>query len=485
MIHTKHPYPAGLRAMLAIAAATMAGLLVMMLVAAIDPAMAAQKRQVSTTAGFRMVTVAVNKSRRVSIDGDYGEIVVGNPEIADARPLTSDTIYLLGKSVGTTNLTIYDKNKYLIKVIDVEVAYDLRGLRSALRRTLGRNAIKVGSVNGRVILKGKARDTVMMSKAVAIAEQYAPGAVLNSLSVASAQQVLLEVRFVEAFRQAGRDLGLRWDVLGKRFGGIIGGSGATTAGSAVGAVAIGSSLASGAVPFGTMVGRLLNGGVKADSIIQALETRGLARRLAEPNLVALSGDTASFLAGGEFPFPVPSGDGNITIKFKKFGVGLAFTPTVLANGQINLKIEPEVSQLDPSNTLRINNIEIPGLIVRRAKTTIELRDGQSFAVAGLLQSNHSRVGRGLPWVNSVPVLGTLFSSRSYKKEQTDLVIIVTPRLVRPAKPGQHLATPLDNSVPTNDAEYFLTGRTDMNKKLIGFIESGGGAKGPYGHRLDF
>lgn len=436
-------------------------------------------------AGFRMISVAVNKSRRVEIEGDYGEIVIGNPEVADARPLTSNSIYLLGKSIGTTNLTIYDKNKYLLRIIDVEVAYDLRGLRNALRKTLGQNAIRVDSVNGRVILKGKARDAAMMQKAVAIAEQYAPGAVLNSLSVASAQQVMLEVRFVEAFRQAGRDLGFRWDVLGKRFGAVIGGVGATTAAGPVGAVAVGSHLASGSAPFGTMIGRLLNGGLKADSIIQALETRGLARRLAEPNLVALSGDTASFLAGGEFPFPVPSGDGDITIRFKKFGVGLAFTPTVLSNGQINLQIEPEVSQLDPSNTLRINNVEIPGLIVRRAKTTVELRDGQSFAIAGLLQSNHTRTGRGLPWVNKVPVLGTLFSSRSYMKQQTDLVIIVTPRLVRPVRPGQRLVTPLDNSVPTNDAEYFLTGRTDMNKKLISFVEAGGGSKGPYGHRLDF
>lgn len=471
------------------AAGPVAALLCLMLVfaalAAPAPARAASPLINAGNARFSMVTVSVNKSRRLRINGDYGEVVVGNPDIADARPLTSNTIYLLGKEVGTTNLTIYDKNKYLIGVIDVEVAYDLRGLRTALRRTLGRNKIKVGSVNGRIILKGQARDTVMAEKAVAIAEQYAPNAVLNSLSVAAAQQVMLEVRFVEAFRQAGRDLGFRWDVLGNRFGAIIGGAGATTAAGPVGAVAVGSHLASGSAPFGTMIGRLLKGGLTADSIVQALETRGLARRLAEPNLVALSGDTASFLAGGEFPFPVPAGNGDITIKFKKFGVGLSFTPTVLADGKINLKIEPEVSQLDPSNTIRINDIEIPGLIVRRAKTTVELRDGQSFAVAGLLQNNHARTGRGLPWVNKVPVLGTLFSSRSYIKQQTDLVIIVTPRLVRPARPGQKLVTPLDNSVPTNDAEYFLTGRTDMNKKLVRFIEGGGNSKGPYGHRLDF
>ncbi len=439
---------------------------------------------------IKHITVALNKSRRLRIGRSYGEVVVGNAEIADARPLTNKTIYILGKAIGTTNLSIYDRNKYLIGIIDVEITYDIKALRRKLGQTIRSGKLKVTSVNGRVMLSGSVPDAPTLQRAVAIANQFAPDAVLNSVSIASTQQVMLEVRFVEAFSSASRELGLRWDVLGKRFGAIIGGAGATTAGGPVGVAGLASSLPSGSAPFGAVVGRLLNGGTKADSIIQALETRGLARRLAEPNLVALSGDTASFLAGGEFPFPVPAGNGDITIQFKKFGVGLSFTPTVLSGGLINLKIEPEVSQLDPSNSLRINGIDIPALIVRRTKTTIELRDGQSFAIAGLLQTTNTKSGRGLPWLTRMPVLGSLFSSRSYQKQQTDLVIIVTPRLVRPLAPGQHLATPLDDTVPANDVEFFLGGKQQIRKSalprnLSRLVQKAGYSNGTYGHILGF
>ena len=213
--------------------------------------------------------------------------------------------------------------------------------------------------------------------------------------------------------------------------------------------------------------------IKADVIVRALEERGLARRLAEPNLVALSGDQASFLAGGEFPFPVAAENDKITIEFKKFGVGLAFTPTVLTQGNINLKIEPEVSELDPTNSIKVNSVEIPSLVVRRASTTIELRDGQSFAIAGLLQSSHVSNQRQLPWVGQVPIIGALFRSAAFQKKETDLVIIVTPRLVKPRVPGEKIATPLDSKLPANDKEFFLKGIQEVDAKakeiLIGHI----------------
>jgi pilus assembly protein CpaC len=218
---------------------------------------------------------------------------------------------------------------------------------------------------------------------------------------------------------------------------------------------------SGNIPFGTFLQRVLNrNDITADVLVQALEEKGLARRLAEPNLVALSGDTANFLAGGEFPFPVPADDGNITIEFKQFGVSLAFTPTVLSRGKINLKIEPEVSELDPATGVSVQGTTVPGLIVRRASTTLELRDGQSFAMAGLLQFNNRKLQRQVPWLGSVPVLGALFRSASYQKNETDLVIIVTPHLVKPAVPGEHLVTPLEKSRPTNDVEFFLLGKQE-------------------------
>jgi pilus assembly protein CpaC len=233
-----------------------------------------------------------------------------------------------------------------------------------------------------------------------------------------------------------------------------------------------------------VLGRLVDRGVKVDAMISALEQRGVARRLAEPNLVALSGDTASFLAGGEFPFPVAAQFNQITIQFKKFGVGLAFTPTVLSGGLINLKIEPEVSQIDPTNIVQVGNVAVPSLIVRRASTTIELRDGQSFAIAGLLQSQTSTAADQLPWIADVPVLGSLFRSASFQKRETDLVIIVTPRLVRPTRPGDVLRTPLDATVPPNDSDLFLHGKHDVTPGDIRKMYGPAARRPHVGHQLD-
>jgi pilus assembly protein CpaC len=210
---------------------------------------------------------------------------------------------------------------------------------------------------------------------------------------------------------------------------------------------------------------MISGGYQVDAIVNALEQKGLARSLAEPNLVALSGDTASFLAGGEYPVPVPSGLGTVSIEYKRYGVGLAFTPTVLGNGLINLRIEPEVSQLDTSRQIQVAGISVPPLIVRRASTTVELRDGQSFVIGGLLQSIGQNALMQLPWVGDVPVLGALFRSAQYQKNETDLAIIVTPRLVRPLRPGDPARTPLDASLPANDIDLFLLGKTEVPRPV--------------------
>ena len=222
---------------------------------------------------------------------------------------------------------------------------------------------------------------------------------------------------------------------------------------------------SGASPFGFLIARLVAGGVKTDVLINALEEKGIARSLAEPNLVALSGDTASFLAGGEYPIPVSGSFGQITVDYKKYGVGLAFTPTVLGRGLINLKIEPEVSQIDTTHTVSVSNgVAVPALIVRRASTTVELRDGQSFVIGGLLQSDNKNAIEQLPWLGSIPVLGTLFSSKSYQKNETDLAIIVTPRLVRPARPGDEIKAPTDDTLPPNDVDFFLMGKNEITRE---------------------
>ena len=229
----------------------------------------------------------------------------------------------------------------------------------------------------------------------------------------------------------------------------------------------------------------LNNGTSIDALITALETKGILRRLAEPNLMALSGDAARFLAGGEFPVPIPNttttGFPTITIDYKKFGVELAFVPTVLSRGVINLRVEPSVSELDFANAVLIPGTRVPALTRRDARTTVELRDGQSFAIAGLLQTRNRQDVSQLPWIGSVPVLGALFRSSSYQQEETDLVIIVTPRLVAPSTPGQKLASPLNSRMPANDVDFFLNGQMEVRKRYDDYVNSGGEVKGPYGH----
>ena len=443
------------------------------------------------------VTIAQNKSTTVQFSRVYKEVLVGNEKIADIVPLTNKSLYILGKSVGTTRLVIVDQQKEMLGVIEVEVSYDVVELNRNIRELIPHSQIRASSVNGKILLSGLSIDSTSITRSIEIAKQFAPEtAVTNAISVNSSQQVMLEVRFVEVSRNADRDLGVNWSVVADNlnFIGLTGraaplagalalssaaasaAAGAGTGGlGAPAAAAVANALTtnllnpfggagavpSGNIPFGTFLQRVLSrDDITADVLVQALEEKGLARRLAEPNLVALSGDTANFLAGGEFPFPVPQEDGVITIEFKKFGVGLAFTPTVLARGMINLKIEPEVSELDPASGTSVQGTNVPGLIVRRASTTLELRDGQSFAMAGLLQFNNRKLQRQVPWIGSVPVLGALFRSASYQKNETDLVIIVTPRLVKPAVPGEHLVTPLEKSRPTNDVEFFLLGKQE-------------------------
>ena len=413
------------------------------------------------------IVVAVGKSENIHTDAGFVDVIVGDPEIADVVPLTDHSLSVLGKKIGTSRVTVYGEGKRLVGVFDVEVSYDVAKLGSELRQRFPHAHFRVSSVNGRIMLAGTAPDAVTLDGAVVIARQFGPD-VINSVQVLQPQQVLLEVRFVEIQRTAARELGIQWDVIGKNVIAKVGQAG----------------LISTNPPFGTVtvIGNLLKQGISADAIIRALEERDVARRLAEPNLVALSGDTASFLAGGEFPFPVSSSVGQVSIEFKRFGVGLAFTPTVLSNGLINLKIEPEVSQLDPTNTVTVQGTTIPGLIVRRANTTIELRDGQSFAIGGLLQNDVSTQQRQLPWLGSVPVLGALFRSALYQKKETDLVIIVTPHAIQPMRPGEVARAPTDDAVAGNDADFFLLGQAEITPNLK--RQLAGVEPAPVGHILD-
>lgn len=395
------------------------------------------------TAGPDADTLIVEKGRSVVVEADapFSTLVVADPEIAEAMATSNQSFFLRGKLPGATTVLIYGSNGKISELIDVEVELALDELRTDLSNLLPGEDIQVYPVHDGVFLDGKLTTAAAAEMALQVAERYVPGGVANGLSIGQSQQVLLEVRFLEASRNAVKEIG---------FGNTIDANDvfASTDSSTV------SGLAEKTLALFTNVG-----GENIDIRLRALEQKGVIRTLAEPNLVALSGDTASFLAGGEFPIPVASRNGEITVEFKKFGVGLDFSPTVLGDGLVNLRVRPEVSTLDRSNGIRASNIEIPGISVRRADTTVELRDGQAFAVAGLLQNDYSNDVRQTPWLASVPVLGSLFSSRRYQRNESELVIIVTPRLVRPAAHPDMLASPLDTFAEPSEADLFLMDKT--------------------------
>lgn len=473
--------------------ATLAATVVAVTAVTATPAVEAQAQRLIQISGARRtvsVTIPVGKTEDVRVDAPFSDVTVGDPEVADVAPLTDHTLSILGKRIGTTRVTVYAEGKRQLGIFDIEVSYDVSRLATEIRSAVGAG-MRVSSVNGRIMLSGVAPDATTLDKAVTIARQFAPD-IINTVRVAQPQQVMLEVRFVEATRQAGRELGVQWNVFNSHMTANVG-SRRSAAGLPITAptsptqIPIGEVAAgvlSGASPFGFLLGRIIASGTTVDVMINALEQRGLARSLAEPNLTALSGDTASFLAGGEYPIPVSGTNNSVTVEYKRYGVGLAFTPTVLRDGVINLKIEPEVSQFDVNNAIALGPglPPVPALIVRRASTTIEMRDGQSFVIGGLLQNISKANQQQVPWLADVPILGALFASRSFLKDETDLAIIVTPRLVRPARPGDPLKTPLDNTVMGNDADFFLAGKAELPR---GSLRTAMGAERPNtGHMLD-
>ena len=471
----------------------------------------------------RHIVVTLYKSRTLMLPQPFASAVVGSPDIVDALPMTDRKLYIQGKKVGTTNVSVFDQNMRLMGVIDVEVALDTSNLQEKIRASTGSRGIRVGSSNGQIVLSGVAADAVAAERAVQVAKSMVAegGTIVNAMNVAPAQQVMLKVRFLEVERSASRELGVNW--FGANNGGNrgfntgigsaavnqpggrpgimgppfvdAGGNPVPAPGSPAGSGAIGlpifttaaSTLLSGAAPFGIALANLASKGATLDVLLSALETKGLVRRLAEPDLIALSGDTASFLAGGEYPVPVCQaaatigGACSVTIQYQPFGVQLSFSPTVLENGIINLRLAPSVSELNFAQAVTINGFNIPSIDKREARTTVELRDGQSFSIAGLLQTDNRRNVAQLPWIGSVPVIGTLFGSKSFVAQDTDLVVIVSPHLVAPAVPGQRLATPLDNAIPSNDVDFFLMGEMEQRKAFRDYLTSGGNIQGPYGH----
>ncbi len=431
-----------------------------------------------TSAQAGEMALPVNKSQVLRVDRPFRDIMVGNPEVADVLPISDRSIYVLGKQIGSTNLTIYGANRRLLAVVDLNVTHDAAGLRGRLNEIMPDESIEVRGVNGGLVLSGVVSSPRQIDRAIQVANRFAPDAVTNLMTVSGSQQVMVSVRIAEVRRSLARELGIKPTITG-------------------GDIVVSALETLDPTRFLGALWNITSNEFTVDLLIDALEEKGALKVLAEPNLIALSGDTATFLAGGEFPVPVAQ-DANdnvatLTVEWKQFGVSLAFTPTVLDDDLINLRVAPEVSQIDPTNTVTLLGTTIPGLSTRRAETTVELRDGQSFAIAGLLQSDFSDTVRQVPGLGDVPVLGALFRSSEFNRNETELVIIVTPRLVQPVPAGM-LASPTDTFVPPSEADLFLLGRIESTPAMLNPPTRGqaaavlganaeGGIAGPYGHIL--
>lgn len=397
------------------------------------------------------ISVAVNRAIVMESDRPFAELSVANPGIADIATLGERTIYVLGKAPGRTTLTILGPEGELITNVDVVVSPDLAEFKERLRDILPREPIEVRTANDGVILSGRVSSSRKLARALELAERYAPGKVTNLMMVGGTQQVQLKVRFAEMSRTVAKGLESSLNVnttgtdgTGAVFGG--GGNPENVGGGFPFTVNDTTNFALGAV--------LTFGDIGIDLLMEAFETKGMVRTLAEPNLVAISGETAKFVAGGEVPIQVDDGDGGTELQFKDFGIILEFTPIVIDEDIIRLTLDTEVSQIDSSG-----DIEAPFVITtRNASTSIEMRDGQSFAIAGLLQDNFDDLVGQVPILGNIPVLGALFRSTSFRREQSELVIIVTPHLVAPVD-GDLLALPTDRFRIPTEAELFLNGKT--------------------------
>ncbi|MFW5679275.1 MAG: type II and III secretion system protein family protein [Pseudomonadota bacterium] len=424
------------------------------------------------------VVVPINKSQVVQLDRTFDGASIANPEVANIVPLSARAVYVFGTSLGSTSLTLTDPDGGVLAVVDVVVSHDLDRLKRQLHTLYPSDRVRVRAAGAGVVLDGEVANASRLANILSVAQKFAPGAVTNLLEVTKSEQVMLHVRFAEMQRELVKQLGVNLGAVfddGVTSVGIISGDGPSL-----------NPLSFVAASFG-----LQTGNWSLDALIDALEQENVVRILAEPNLIALSGDTASFLAGGEFPVPVASstsgGVAQVTVEFKEFGVGLSFTPTVIGNDLVNLELFTEVSDIDPNNSVRtsgIAGVEIPGLRVRRATTTVELRNGQSFAIAGLLSDQLRNDIRGVPGIGDVPILGSLFRSSGYQSRQTELVILVTPYLVRPATPDA-LKTPLESFVPPSELDLFLLGRTERRPSAVEELgaQAAGGLAGPHGYLL--
>jgi pilus assembly protein CpaC len=404
----------------------------------------------------------VGKSQILSAPVPIKRASIANPAVADTVLISTNQIYLIAKTMGATTLTLWREGDQVVAIYDIAVSPDLPRLQQEITAMFPEEtALRIAAGQDSILLSGRVSSAAVLTRVLATAESYAPTKVRNMIEVEAGQQVLLEVRIAEMNRALIKRLGFNLNYA------VPGGFGVTLLNQL-------SNLnftpnVSGGGPIDQVVTSAISavGGFKTGNMtwtmfIDALKEQDLVKVLARPALVSLSGQEAAFLAGGEFPIPVPQAFGVTTIQFKKFGVGLNFTPTVLSDQQININVAPEVSELDFANGLRQQGFNVPLITTRRASTVIQVKDGQSFMIGGLLKDNVTEIVRQFPVLGDIPILGALFRSSQFQKNESELVIIVSTHMVKPLKLAEQ-RLPTDYYVEPNDFEFYL----------MGMIEQGG------------
>ena len=381
----------------------------------------------------RGVSIEVSKGRIVRLSRPAKTVFVADPNVADVQVKSSRMIYLFGKKVGETTLIAVDSNDRVLLNVGVTVNHNITRLRRAIDAVVPRNRVRIRSIDGAILLTGRVRNQAQAIRIQDIAARFVQDAeknLVNQISVSGPNQVNVRVRIVEVNKDTLKRLGINWDVAirtGQFVFGLATGIATTVAGQfGTFNSRTGTSFSSNSLGINYSYKNVdLNG------LIDALDREGLIKVLAEPNLSAMNGKKASFLAGGEFPVPIPQDGGVITVEYKKFGVSLAVTPVIMGRNRIKMTIAPEVSTLSQQNAVNLNNIQIPSLLTRRAETMVQVASGQSIVIGGLFLNNVTKDIRKVPWLGDIPVLGKLFTSQEFQRNETELVIIATPYLVKP------------------------------------------------------
>jgi len=436
-----------------------------------------------------ILTIEVNEGTLIRLDMPAEEVFIANADIADIQVKSNRVIYIFGKAQGETTFYALDKNDRTLFSATISVTRNVSALRTAYSQMLPGVPISVNTLGQLIVLQGN----VGSPAEAAMAEQLArtvldTDRVMNALSIQQPTQVNLRVRIAEISRSVLKQLGFNWQgfVSGKNLGFGIATGRQVSQIIADPVTKLPLEVFNRATEGGALFGELFSGGLDLNYAIDALDQEGFIKVLAEPNLTALSGSTANFLAGGEFPIPVPSRDG-IGIEYREFGVKLDFTPLVMDSGRISMHVRPEVSDLSSVGAIRIEGISIPSISTRRAETTVELGSGQSFAIAGLIQSTVVQDGDKYPGLGDIPILGALFRSEKFRREETELLIVVTPYLVRPVSDRQ-IVLPTDKYVAPSDMDRFLKGKrwepTQPNTVDKNDLKAGPSLKNRAGFQLD-